>query len=73
MLTDFKILSPTGLAVNFWQNNCLNIPPRLIRVATLPCEMLALKNRNDPELSGANFHARLIHSKQLLKNIHQRS
>jgi len=27
-------------------------------------------NRNDPELSEANFQARLSHSKQLLKNIH---
>jgi len=32
--------------------------------------MFELKNRNDPELSEANFHARLSQSKQLLKNIH---
>jgi len=32
--------------------------------------MFVLKNRNDPELSEANSHARLSHSKQLLKNIH---
>jgi len=31
--------------------------------------MLMLKNRTDPELIEANFHARLSHSKQLLKNI----
>jgi len=48
----------------------INTPPHLRRVATLPCEMFVLKNRNDPELSEANFHARLSHSKQLLKNIH---
>jgi len=29
-----------------------------------------LKNRNYPQLSEANFHARLRHSKQLLKNTH---
>ena len=29
-----------------------------------------LKNRNDPKLSEANFHARLCHCKHLLKNIH---
>jgi len=32
--------------------------------------MFVLKNCNDPELSEANFHARLSYSKQLLKNIH---
>jgi len=36
----------------------------------LPCEILVLKNRHAPELNEANTHARLIHSKQLLKNIH---
>jgi len=29
--------------------------------------MFVIKNRNDPELSGPNFRARLNHSKQLLK------
>jgi len=29
-----------------------------------------LKNRNDPEMGEPDFHARLSHSKQLLKNIH---
>jgi len=28
------------------------------------------KNCNDPELSEAKFHARLSHSKQLLRNVH---
>jgi len=40
MLTDFRN-SPTGLA------------PRLKRVATLPREMVVLKNRHAPDLSGA--------------------
>jgi len=39
----------------------------LKRIATLPCEMFVLRNRNDPELSEANFRARLSHSKYLLK------
>ena len=39
-------------------------------VAILPCEMSMLKNRHSSELSGANCHANLSHSKQLLKNIH---
>jgi len=29
--------------------------------------MFVFKNRNDPELSEANFREKLIHSKQLLK------
>ena len=50
----------------------MNIPPHLKRVATLPCEIFVLINRNDPGLyvSEANFHARLSHSKQLLNIIH---
>jgi len=38
--------------------------------ATLPSEMFMLKNHNDPELSEANFHARVSHSKQLLQDVH---
>jgi len=48
----------------------IKYPTHLKRVATLPCEMFVRKNRNDPELTEANSHARLSHSKQLLKNIH---
>jgi len=33
------------------------------------CEMFVLKNRHAPEPSEANWHARLSHSIQLLKNI----
>jgi len=32
--------------------------------------MFVLKNRNEAELSEANFHARLGHQKQLLKYVH---
>jgi len=32
--------------------------------------MFVLKNGHAPELSGENSHAKLSHSKQLLKNIH---
>jgi len=39
-------------------------------MATLPCEMVLLKNHNDPELNEATCRARFSHSKQLLKNIH---
>jgi len=46
------------------------MPSHLKRVATVPCEMFVLKNRNDPELSEADFHARLSHSNRLLKNVH---
>jgi len=35
--------------------------------------MFLLKNRNVSKLSGANCHAKLSHSKQLLKNIHPRT
>jgi len=30
-------------------------PPHHQRVATLPCEVAVLKNRNDPELTEANW------------------
>ena len=40
-----------------------------LHVATLPCEMSALKNRHAPELSGANSHAKLSHSRQMVENI----
>jgi len=32
--------------------------------------MSVLKNRHAPELSGANCHAKLSHSRQMLENIH---
>jgi len=45
-------------------------PPQLKRIATLPCEIVVFKKCNDPELCEENFHARLSHSKHLLKNIY---
>jgi len=38
-------------------------------MATLPCEIVVFKKCNDPELCEENCHARLSHSKHLLKNI----
>jgi len=43
---------------------------RIAYIATLHCEMFVLKNRHASGLSGANCHARLNHSKQLLRHIH---
>jgi len=49
---------------------CKNNQPHLKLIAILPGEMFLLKNCHVPELSVANCHAKLSHSKQLLKNIH---
>jgi len=70
MLTDFQNSFTGRVSSKFLAEQQLNIPPDLKRIATLPCEILVLKNRHDPKLSEANFHARLSRSKQLLKNIH---
>ena len=67
----FKIPRPAGFSSRFLTKQYLDVQTHLKRVATLPCEMVVLKNRNDPQLSEANHRARLSHSKQLLKNIHQ--
>ena len=45
----------------------INIPPHLKRVATLPCEICMLKNRNAQEVIEANCHVRLAHSKNCCK------
>ena len=71
MLTDFQNFFTSRLSSKFLTKQWLNILPYLKRVATLPCEMFMLKNRNDPQLNEANFHARFSHSKHLFKNIHQ--
>jgi len=54
----FKILSPTDLAVNFWQT-IIKYPttPETYRYTTLPCETFVLKNCLAPELSEANCNA----------------
>jgi len=37
MLTDFQTFLTDGLGSKFATNSCLNIPPRITLVATLPC------------------------------------
>ena len=39
ILTDFQTFFTDGLGCKFATNSCLNIPPRLKRVATQPCEI----------------------------------
>jgi len=55
MLTDFQNSLTARLTSKLLAKMKLNIPPHHNVIATLPCEMLALKNRNVPELSEANF------------------
>jgi len=59
MLTDFQHFFTDKLSSKFAQKRQLNIPPHFKRIARLRCEMFVLKNRSDPRLSEANFHARL--------------
>jgi len=59
VFTDCQISFTGRLSCKFPVEQLLNSPPRLKRVATVPCEMVALKNRNDSELSEANRHVRL--------------
>ena len=70
MLTDFENSSTGRLSCKFFVTRLLNIQPHLKRVATLPCEIVVFKNRNDPELCEENCHARLSQSKHLPKNIY---
>jgi len=51
MLTDFENSFTDRLISKFLVTKSLNIPPHLKRVVTLPCEIVAFKNRNDPELT----------------------
>jgi len=46
----FNILSPTNRLSSKFLAKLLNIPPNLKRIATLPCEIVVFKNRNDQEL-----------------------
>jgi len=39
LLSDFQSFFTSGLSSKFATNSCLNIPPRLKHVATLPCEI----------------------------------
>ena len=70
MLTDFENSFTDRLSSKFLVTRLLNIQPHLKRVATLPCEIVVFKNRNDPELCEENCHARLSQSKHLPKNIY---
>ena len=47
------------------------MPPHFKHVATLHCEIVVFKNCNDPELCEENCHARVSHSKHLVKDIYQ--
>jgi len=67
MQTEFQNSFINRLSSKFLIKQQLNIPSHLKRVATLPCETFVLKYRHALELSEANCHARLSHSKQLLK------
>jgi len=65
MLTDFQNSFTARLTGKFATKSCLNIPPHLKRVATLPCEILCSKNRNAQEVIEANCHVRLRPLKKL--------
>jgi len=68
MLTDFQHPFTDGFTSKYATKSSLTIPPHLKHVATLPCEISFSKNCGAQELSEASYHARLSHSKQLLKN-----
>jgi len=54
MLTDFENSFTDRLSSKLLVTRLLNIQPDLKRVATLPCEIVVFKNRNDPELCEEN-------------------
>jgi len=66
MLTDFQ--NSFTFASKFATKSSLAIPPYLKRLATLPCEISVFKNCYAQDLSEGSRHAKLSHSKQLLKN-----
>ena len=57
----FKILSLLDSALNLQQLSCLEIPPHLDRVATLPCEI-------SQGAGAVKFPVRLSHSKTVSKH-----
>ena len=63
MLTEFHYSFTGRLSDKFATNWCLNIPPHLKYVATLPSEISVSKNRNTQEVIEANCRVRLNHSK----------
>jgi len=68
MLTDFQNSFTGKFVSKFATKSSLAIPPYLKRLATLPCEISAVKNCHAQEPSEGSRHAKLSHSKQLLKN-----
>ena len=63
MLTDFQNSVTDRLS-----SKVLITKSHIKRVATLPCEIVVFKNRNDPELCEENWE--LSHSKHMPKNIY---
>jgi len=64
MLSDFQNSFTGRLSGKFATNLHLNIPPHLIYVATLPCEISMFKNRHAQEVIEANCRVSLSHSKK---------
>jgi len=56
MLADFKNSFTDRLSGKFETNACLNMPPHLKYVTTLPCEISMFKNRNAQAVVEANCH-----------------
>jgi len=69
MLIDFQNSVTDRLTIKFAIKLLLNIRSCLKNVVTLPCEIPMFKKFHAQELSEASCHARLSHSKQLLKKI----
>jgi len=65
MLIDFLNSFIDRLTSKFATKSSLTIPPHLKCVTTLPCEISVLKNSHAQH--EASCHAKLSHSKQLLK------
>ena len=63
----FNILFTSRLCSTLPVKQQLTVTPHLNCVATLPREMVVLKNRDAPELSEANCNVTLSHSNQSLK------
>ena len=66
MRTDFHNSFTNRLISKFAITSIPNIPPHLINVATLPCEISEFKNAV-LRLNKSNCHVRLSYSKSLLK------
>ena len=67
MLTDFQNFFIGRLNGKFATKSCLNIPPRLKRVACYLVKYLCSKNRNAQEVIEVNCRVTLSHSKTVLK------